>query len=218
MWSDLGVAFVKESERGNIDPEESLINLIQEAGFPTDKKWINLLIGWVKEYGDLLYLERLKNKLKKLSASELAIIGGLAEKFSAGDHRWKIITREVQKKLGKDHPFFSSLCDHKSLLKVKGIDPDFQKFGIDVIPMKGSHSKKFKKRERVLKENIWLRNRSLWGSNLRADVASVLMLGLAKNKYQTAKLLDCSIDGVTKSWNAFHEVEWYFEKLCEAAV
>jgi len=54
--------------------------------------------------------------------------------------------------------------------------------------------KKLLKREEVFKNNTWLKNRLLFGANLRADCMTVYTLKLAHNPYQAAKILACSMN------------------------
>jgi hypothetical protein len=203
-WASLGIAFNAKG-MPNSNPEETIIKTIKSHEFPNDKKLFSLMLLWLEEYHEYIYVERLKNYLKDLDAFELALLGSIANKCLAfGDHRWKIITNGVKKKLGKKNIQFHE-GDDELYLKIKGIDDDFLEFGIRVAPLKSDDRKKLLSRDIVFKNNIWLKNRLIYGPNLRSDFISVFSLSLAKNAYQAAKLLGCSMNASYRNWKSIEE-------------
>ena len=60
----------------------------------------------------------------------------------------------------------------------------------------------------LLQTNRWLYNRQLFGTNFRADMATVMELHLATNAYQAMKVLGCSLDTAYRNWNALNEIDW----------
>lgn len=204
-WSSLGIAF-SSIEKLNSNPELTIIETIKSHEFPADKKMFSLMLLWLDEYLELVHVERLKMLLKDLNTYELAIIGGLALKcFNKGDHRWKVIIQSVQKKMGKKEINFKEGNDDELLLKLKGTDADFLQFGIRVAPLKSEERKKLLRREVVLGQNTWLKNRLLFGPNLRSDFITVFTLSLASNAYQAAKLLGCSMNASYRNWKSIDE-------------
>ena len=204
-WSSLGIAF-STTAKLNSNPELTIIETIKSHEFPTDKKMFSLMLLWLDEYLELVHVERLKNLLKDLNAYELALLGGIALKcLNKGDHRWKMIILLVQKKIGKKEIHFNDGNDDELLLKMKGTDPEFLKFGIRVAPLKSEDRKKLLRREVVLSQNAWLKNRLLFGPNLRADFITVFTLSLASNAYQAAKLLGCSMNASYRNWKSIDE-------------
>jgi len=152
-WSSLGIAF-SSIVKLNSNPELTIIETIRSHEFPSDKKMFCLMLLWLDEYLELVHVERLKNLLKDLNAYELALMGGIALKcLNNGDHRWKVIILLVQKKMGKKEFHFNDGNDDELLLKMKGIDAEFLKFGIRVAPLKSEDHKKLLRREVVLGHN-----------------------------------------------------------------
>src|SRR5690606_29899968 len=89
--------------------------------------------------------------------------------------------------------------------KKDGADKEFASFGILIPKLEPADPKKIRPRKVVLQEHLWLRMRALMGSNWRADVASVMVLGLAKTSYQAEKVLGCSSETAYRNWNALKE-------------
>ena len=113
----------------------------------------------------------------------------------------KLVVQEL-----KGNP--SSISDPEAFIKRRGLDEDFLKFGIRVTPIIEDDPKKILLRERAIKRNIWLRSRLLFGTNLRADIATVKSLKLADTAYGASKLLGCSINAAYRNWKDLEEVGW----------
>lgn len=161
---------------------------------------------WLDEYLELVHVERFKKLLKDLNAYELALLSEIALKcLKKGDHRWKMIILLVQKKIRKKEIHFNDGNDDELLLRIKGLDEELLKFGIRVVPFKSEDHKKLLKREVVLGQNAWLKNRLLFGPNLRADFITVYTLSLASNAYQAANLLGCSMNASYRNWKSIDE-------------
>jgi hypothetical protein len=203
-WASLGIAFSQKTDLV-ANPEQTIIETIKSGEFPADRKLFSLMLLWLNEFVDLVHVERLKGLLGELAPFELAIMGGLATKcLKMGDFRWKAILNEVQKKLGKHPPKFD-VGDDATYLKLKGVDADFEAFGIKVAPLKPEDHKKLVRRDEIIKNNPWLKNRLLMGSNLRADFITIFTLGLARNAYQAAKILNCSENASYRNWRSLEE-------------
>ncbi|HAZ11563.1 MAG: hypothetical protein A2X86_21605 [Bdellovibrionales bacterium GWA2_49_15] len=205
-WASLGIAFNAPDE-ANANPEQTIIDTIKSGEFPSDRKMFELMLLWMSEYLQLIHVERLKYLLPSLTPFELALMGGIATKcVKNGDFRWRAIIREVQKKLGKNPPRFDA-GDDELYLKLKGTDQDFLAFGIKVAPVKPDDHKKLMKRDHTIKKNAWLTNRLFLGPNLRADFITVFTLGIAKNAYQAAKILNCSPNASYRNWHDLEEAK-----------
>lgn len=204
-WSSLGVAFYGPSILTS--PEEALIEFLKSNEFPDDKKMISIVLMWLKNYSALVHVERLKNMLNDLNAFELAVLGGIAKKTSSfGDLRWKMIERIVQKKNSSSVSFKQG--DTPSFIKLKGMDKDFALFGIKVAHVIPEDDKKLLRREVVIRNNLWLKNRVLFGSNVRADVATLIELKQIKNGYEASKLASCSMTAAYRNYSALIEAGW----------
>ncbi len=203
-WESLGIAFNIKNRKLNANPEKTIIDTILSDEFPGDRKMFELMLLWLHHYHDLVHVDRLKSHLAKLNPFHLALIGGLATKcLNLSDFRWEAILTTVNKKLGKNRPTFSG--DDPLYLKMKGVDKDFAGFGIKVAPVRPDNQKKLMQRKEIIKNNTWLKNRLLFGVNLRADFVTVFALGLAENAYQAAKLLNCSANASYRNWGDLEE-------------
>lgn len=206
-WTSLGVAYHSKSSEIPSSPEEGLYIFLKSGEFPEDKKMIAIIIEWLRQYSKIVHVERLKNYCPKLTDLELAILGGLAKKcISFGDHRWKIILKIVHKKLGKSYSFIG---DSESYILLKGLDTDFSSFGLQIANIKSESLKKFIPRDILIKKNTWIKNRILFGSNLRSDIASIRELGLANTAYQAAKIALCSMNAAYRNWADLEDSGWF---------
>jgi hypothetical protein len=205
QWASLGVAFAYGSKI-QCDPETAILNFVNSSEFPEDKKMIGIVLAWLQEYSSFVHLEKLKTAAQSLEGDALLVLGALALKcIKLGDHRWKVIEKLVLKNISG---YKSSLSDSEVLLKQHGLDEDFFKFGIRVTPVLPEDQKKLLVRERIFKMNPWLRHRLLFGTNLRADVATVKFLKLTNTAYGAAKLLGCSMNAAYRNWNDLTEAGW----------
>lgn len=205
-WASLGIAFNSKSEEC-VDPETAIIELVSSGEFPEDKKMMGLALLWLKHFSKLVHVERLKTMAKDLGALELALLGAIARKCVAdGDFRFRVIEKLAKKKNSGSPKF--DIGDSETFIKMKGLDPDFASFGIRVATINPDDDKKLLQRGAILKKNLWLKNRVLFGSNLRADVATVISLKRADSAYAAAKILKCSPNAAYRNWKDLEEVEW----------
>lgn len=207
-WESLGIAFVfNQSGTKNADPEKTLIQSLKELA--DDRKTLSLIQGWLREFGPLVHIERLKALANDLTASELAWLGGLAaHQAETGDARWKAIVRYIEDdKLGTPRPHFPSSKLDELQIQRKGIDKHFARFGLRIPILEAAEAKKFKPTASAIKENIWLRMRALFGTNWRADTAVVLIQGLAKNAYQVERILGCSRETAYRNWKSLIDAD-----------
>ncbi len=205
QWGSLGVAFTF-SEKNECDPETALVGFVTSSEFPEDKKMVSIVLVWLKEYSTFVHIEKLKSSLQNLGKDELLILGALASKcIRFGDYRWRTIEKLV---LQKTKGYKSTLSDSEVLLKRQGCDEDFLRFGIRVVPVFPEDPKKLLVRSRIFKMNSWLRHRLLFGTNLRADIATTKFLKLTDTAYGAAKLLGCSINAAYRNWNDLTEAGW----------
>lgn len=207
VWTSLGVAFHSRASEISFSPEDGIIKFLKSGEFPEDKKMISLIIEWLRLYSKVVHVERLKNYCGNLTDLELAILGGLAKKcISFGDHRWSIIIKTVQKKIGTSSSF---ACDSENYISLKGLDTDFSTFGLRMANIKPVSEKKLIPRNILIQKNTWIKNRFLFGSNLRADIATIRELGLAKTAYQAAKIAICSMNAAYRNWDDLEDAGWF---------
>ncbi len=208
QWKAMGAAF-EAGRIGFVDsPEEIILATVTDPEFPRNKQMIRLMLGWLAIYRELIHVERLKTINELFDPHALAILGGIAEKqVKEGDHRWKVIRKQVVERL-RGKSLEDAPADPDIQIERKGNDPDFANFGLKVYKTTAEEPRKFRSREYVLSRNTWLKNRLLFGPNLRADVATLMELKLVNNANQAAKKLGCSRDGAYRNWKALEEAGW----------
>jgi hypothetical protein len=204
-WASLGIAFNGAGVEC-ADPESAIVALVSSGEFPRDKKMMGLALLWLNHFSKLVHVERLSGMAKKLKPFELALLGGIAKKcVSLGDFRWRLIESLCAEgaRAGSGFP-----GDNELFIEMRGLDADFASFGVRVAPILPDHEKKLLARATTIKGNAWLKNRLLFGSNSRADVATLKELKLAKTAYAAAKILGCSANTAYRNWNDLEEAGW----------
>lgn len=199
-WAGLGIAFATATPVKNADPEKTLIESLPEL--EKDRKLLALILSWFAEYGFVFHVERIKSLASDLSARELAWLGGIADYQVYGfhDQRWNTVKTFVEKKIS-GAKFSTSKLDELQAKK-NGKELAFFNFGLLIPKIDHALTKKIAPRANVIKKNIWLRYRLLFGTNWRADMAAVMIQKLAKNSYQAEKILGCSRETAYRNWNA----------------
>lgn len=201
-WISLGIAFAGRGLEA-ADPERTLIESLNR--FQEERKILRLILAWIKDFGDLLHVERLKALSKNLTPFELAWLGGLASYATGWDRRWYGLEKEVSKRLGEPKPIFKTTKLDELVAKRQGTETNFKKFGLVIPIIKPGLPKKLLKRSSVVKDHPWLRLRSLFGTNWRADIAWQLLQFPNKTPYRVAKDLGCTTETAYRNWQALKE-------------
>jgi hypothetical protein len=205
-WQSIGVAFNAPSNIVS-DPESALICFLESKEFPDERKMICLILAWLKDHSNLVHIERLKSLIEPLGSFELAVLGGLSEKcIQYGDFRWRTIIKYVNKKNTGSPQFQTGDSDY--LISKNGPDLEFGKFGLLISKIEADKPEKIIERAKIINANTWIRNRILFGVNMRADVATVIILKLASSAYQTSKVLKCSFNAASRNWNDLVSVNY----------
>lgn len=214
-WESLGIAFVgNESGNQHADPERTILDSLKD--FQEDRKMLKLVLAWLQNYGALVHVERIKSLAENLPAVELAWLGGLAShRIEAGDLRWRSVKQMIEKHLGKSSPHFPTSELDKLQAQRNGEDSHFKKFGLIIPKAESADTKKLRPVSVGIKMNLWLRMRALFGTNWRADMATILLLGLASNPYQAELKLGCAKETAYRNWKALKDAE--VEKLLKDA-
>ena len=204
-WESLGIAFAaNQTGMKHADPERTLLLTLHE--FQDQRKMLKLLLAWLKEYGDLVHVERLKSLAVDITAHELAWLGGLSShRVEDGDLRWKSIIQMIKERLGSPSPHFTTSKLDELQAKRVGIDKHFQQFGLILPLVEPTDAKKLTPFSITVQNNLWLRLRALFGTNWRADTATILVLGKAKNPYQAERILGCAKETAYRNWKALKE-------------
>lgn len=209
-WSSLGITFERGKDR-DISPEEAIIETIKSDEFPKDRKMFSLMYLWLIKNNHYVHIERLKNFSKKLDIYHLSLLGAMSAKISLVNHKWKVLVKFVEKKMGNEKVVFSNVKDSDYFIRRHGIDEDFKRFGINLATLKPADEKKILSEKKIIKLNKWIKNRCLFGINLRADMATVIELKLAKTAYQASKVLHCTVKASYDNWSALIKVGWPYQ-------
>lgn len=204
QWASLGIAFNSKSDLIS-DPETALISFLNSGEFPADRKMISLILAWMKEHSNLIHIERLKSLIEPMGSFELAILGGLAQKcLGYGDFRWKTIIGFINKRNTGKIQF--DLGESEYLISKNGVDQDFKDFGLRISIVEEERPEKIVDLKVVIEKNKWIRHRILFGVNMRADIATVMVLNLASGPYQASKFLKCSFNSAKRNWSDLDSV------------
>jgi len=208
-WSGLGITF-QETPTFNA-PEEVILETIRDGDFPKDRKLFGLMLLWLETYSSYVHVERLIQMMKSLPSHELALLGGLFLKVRnhSKDHRFDSLLKHIRRHFEEHTPTFLTLSDHQFFIERHGLDEDFIVFGIQVAKLKAASTKKILSEPLLLKSNIWLHNRCMFGVNFRADVATIMRIYNPQNGYQAAKLAGCSINSGYSHWRDLEKVGWF---------
>lgn len=205
-WASLGIAFNANSNIVS-DPESALIDFLESGEFPEDRKMISLILAWLKEHSELIHIERLKTLLKNLGSFELAVLGGIAIKcVKFGDFRWNTIINYIKKRNTGRIRF--DVDESEYLIQKNGEDLEFSEFGLRLSKISEERPEKILQLKIMIENNRWIRYRILFGVNMRADVATVMVLKLATSAYQAAKFLNCSFNSASRNWNDLTNVNF----------
>lgn len=176
-------------------PEDAVMLFLNDFRPERGLKKLSLIVLWLRHHRNLLRVERLKSLAKKLNDEQTIILKAIANKMiNLGDQRWKSI-------LALKSELVNYVISPSQFIDLKGYDEDFKQVGVSVIPFEERTTKKLRKSIYAIKNNTWIRNRMKYGSNLRADIITILELGLAKTAYEASKILGCSLNASYKNWN-----------------
>ena len=204
--SSIGIAYT-DSRKYSVNPEKVFIEVIKSNDLFENKKYVGLMLLWLFEYGSLIRVSYIKSLIDDLDIFHQAVVAGFALKMMKnGDNRWKKLIEKVQKNFG-DKKLKFHIQDDPMYVRIKGQDKEFKEFGLSVAILLPENSKKLMKKEWIVKNNIWLKNRVIYGVNLKADIISLMSLKLSHNAYQAAKYLGCSFNSSYKIWNEIELVK-----------
>jgi len=174
----------------DFDIEETLIQAIREA--KNDFRLLGLLAIWIKIFGGSVILEKFfkKSAEYQLDEDDPMLNFLIATAVLEGHVKWKYWLKASSK-----HPIYpTDEAPLKSLISVRGKDPDFAKLGV-IVPngyLKTKESNILSPQE-LVQLNHQYRNRLLFGANWRADIITAIECGM-KNAFQISKKIGCSYE------------------------
>ncbi|GAB4419590.1 MAG: hypothetical protein OHK0056_29790 [Bacteriovoracaceae bacterium] len=197
----IGINYQTPKNLVAISPEDVLIDLANDPDLLSDKKNLILFITWISHHYKLIHVERLKSILidSYLNPMAMSLIGGISSYAEALDHRFKVITKLISSKLPSIEE--SLYIDDSYLLNKRGVDPHFSRFKIQLAKLEIENQRKLKPISQMIKDSPWIKNRILFGSNLRADIATIRELSLANTAYAASKIAKCSPNAAKRNWD-----------------
>ncbi len=89
----------------------------------------------------------------------------------------------------------------------RSFDKKMLKFGIEIVEFTEDDDKKYLSKSQIMKTNRFLKNRLLFWTNSRADVATLVQFGF-KNPYQISKFFFSSYDTAYRNYKNLIEAGW----------
>ena len=204
-WRSLGVLFDNIEVKPNLDPEHILITTLSTTDNLNMRSELSFVLGWLEQYSTLIHVERLKSLSKESTVQCSALLGAISLKVGKYDSRWNALAGFLSKKLGSLPQFYQN---SEFQIVRHGLDTEFDAFGFHLFQFRPEPKRKYHTKDFLLQTNRWFYNRQLFGTNFRADMATVMELHLATNAYQAMKVLGCSLDTAYRNWNALNEINW----------
>lgn len=208
---NIGMAFYGQilPVKEQLIPEEVIIQIVREIVREKDLKLLSILVLWMNNFRGYVRAELMKKLSYSLHINTLAVLGGVIQKSCIKDHRWDILIKHIAKHT-KNNRF--SLNPRETNCEA---DLEMLGFGVDVRKVSSADEKKIMQEDWVIKNNIWIRNRLFLGTNLRADVRTVIQYNLVETPYRCRQLLSCSQKAAYDNWNSLMryqnlEKEWLY--------
>lgn len=205
IWSRLGVAFdVSLSKNLFIDLEDTLIQTAQQGR--EDSRLLFGMRGWLLKHHDLVNCARLVRKLK--AQENTAVLGAIVESVVVERPRsfLRYVTKYCQPLKKKEILFFKvSRSKILSKLNKESNHPIWKKWGLisrEMGDMKGA----IREKSFVLKHNLNLAIRALFGPNLKAEILSYFIKNKQGHVYQIAKMTGFSYQPVYSELDSFNQL------------
>jgi hypothetical protein len=164
-----------------------------------DAKALVLAVGAITAHSQLFHPEFLLKTMKN-NKCDTNVIGSLLLK--AHDRRFLKVIEYchdqdcVSPKPSKTLTFAFKIGQTPS-------DPEFASFGVEISQLDSVDEKKITKLELLVKNNIFVRNRLLFGCNWRADIISTIEMGL-DSPTRVKNRLRCSYETSHRVFNEYY--------------
>lgn len=183
------------------DPEKTLLESLKF--FWEDHELFIMVLGTlVHRIHQLVHIERLIKLAQDISDDHKLILMVICDKLvGAGDARFKIPIKKLKKR-GRRLSRIPEFHKNNYLKKKWGLDPNFLKAHVEVPAYFNVEPKKFYALKEILKNNPWLKIRTLVGPNHRADLIYFKSSGLASSPSEAISLMTCSRSTVYRLWDS----------------
>jgi hypothetical protein len=197
--SSLGLTF-DESPTFNIGPEAGLIHLLNREEFIGNYMYgmLKLFLKHNHEYLRIDILTKLEKKLTPMGRATLSALAAYCSK-DLKDKRFKKI-----KKHKMNEPIFLNSQEYVGSV---GSEPYLADRGIVVRNIPIQDEKKIRSSNWLLKNNVWFKNRLLFGQGVRADAFSALQTNQIKTYYELSKVIESSLYSARVNFKDFMKIK-----------
>ena len=197
--SSLGLTF-DVSPTFNIGPESGLIHLLNREEFIGNYMYgmLKLFLKHNHEFLRIDILTKLENKLTPMGKVTLSALSAYCSK-DLKDKRFKKI-----KKHKLHEPIFLNTQEYVDSV---GAEPYLVDRGIVVRIIPTQDEKKIRSSNWLLKNNVWFKNRLLFGLGVRADAFSALQTNQIKTYYELSKIIDSSLFSARENFIDFMKIK-----------
>lgn len=197
--SSLGLTF-DESPTFKISPEAGLIHLLNREEFIGNYMYgmLKLFLKHNHEYLRIDILTKLEKKLTPMGRATLSALSAYCSK-DLKDKRFKKI-----KKHNLHEPIFFNSLEY---INSVGSEPYLADRGIVVRTIPIQEEKKIRSSKWLLKNNVWFKNRLLFGLGVRADAFSALQTNQIKTYYELSKVIESSLYSARVNFKDFMKIK-----------
>ena len=197
--SSLGLTF-DESPTFNIGPEAGLIHLLNREEFIGNYMYgmLKLFLKHNHEYLRIDILTKLEKKLTPMGRATLSALSAYCSK-ELKDNRFKKI-----KKHKLHEPIFLNSLEYVDSV---GSEQYLTDRGIVVRTIPIQDEKKIRSSNWLLKNNVWFKNRLLFGLGVRADAFSALQTNQIKTYYELSKVIESSLYSARENYIDFMKIK-----------
>ena len=183
-----------------IGPEAGLIHLLNREEFIGNYMYgmLKLFLKHNHEYLRVDLLMKLENKLTPMGRATLSALSAYCLK-DLKDKRFRKI-----KKHKLHEPIFLNSQEYVDSV---GSEPYLIDRGIVVRIIPIQDEKKIRSSKWLLKNNVWFKNRLLFGLGVRADAFSALQTNQIKTYYELSKVIDSSLYSAREKFIDFMKIK-----------
>lgn len=196
--ASLGLTF-DEGSNFKVQPEAGLTQLLNREEFIGNYMY-GMLKLFLSHHHEFIRIDALLNAEKSLTPIGRATLSALAA-FCAKELKDKRFKRI--KKYNLKTPIY---LNSKEYVESVGSEPHLFERGIIVREIKTQDEKKIRYGLWLLKNNVWFKNRLLFGLGVRADAFSVLQTNQIKTYYELSKILGSSLFSARKNFQDFYKI------------
>jgi hypothetical protein len=184
----------------SIQPEKGLADLLNRNEFIGNYMY-GMLKLFLQNNHEFIRTDVLEKEAANLSPVGKATLSAL----------FSFCSKELKDKRFSKIPKYSLhsplILNSEEYIQSVGAETHLYSRGIKVRDIKPQDSKKIRPSEWILKNNIWFKNRLIFGLGVRADAFSALETRPIKTYYELSKILNSSITSARKNYQDFYRIK-----------